>query len=245
MTEEQFEYQEGVALLKDMMLNSVSRMIVPSIMECNGGGFIVVIGATMHGCTTLQEAFDFAAAHAEGHFQDSVRVNMRDLPRILRPGLWQRVRSAALGTTTALAFACVISLALWGRTHNDPQQQKRPTTAKYIDLTKGQKSWTGEANRYPLDASAADDEPVDQGGPRSVREVDLPKVWFPPDGREAESGEYPDEARRAGVRSHHQRRRHRHRVHVSNEKPNVGECTKVSPTVLEMIQGTTNEDKCK
>src|SRR5262245_44904781 len=237
MTTDPFEYQEGITLLKDMMIGSVTRMIVPSIMECNGGGFIVVIGTTMHGCSTLQEAFEFSARHAETHFDQVVG----DLPRILRPGLWERARSAMLGTTTVIAFITVISASMWSKYH-----EKEPipaavkvvrTTAEHtqrLDPAEGQRPWSVETEGYPLEGPDSQDGGTGEGGPPSVPQMDLRKVQAASNGGEAEPGQYPDEARRAGVRTYHRRHKNRRRVRVSDERPVTGECNEVSGAILSL-----------
>lgn len=93
----------GTGLVKEMMFQSINRMLVPTIIEPSGGGFIVLVNGKMHACTTLQEAFDYAAAHAEELFSQKIQAPpWNNLPPIHDEEGWlSRAKRMVTGTASA------------------------------------------------------------------------------------------------------------------------------------------------
>jgi hypothetical protein len=64
------------------LLHGITKMIVPSIMQCSKGGFIVVIpGVGLKAATNMQEVMSFVEQHANSHFKESGVI--ANFPKVL------------------------------------------------------------------------------------------------------------------------------------------------------------------
>lgn len=64
-----------------LVLQGITRMIQPTILQAGEGGFITIIpGVGVHACSTMEEVMDFVQKHATTHFQSAPNGGM---PRIL------------------------------------------------------------------------------------------------------------------------------------------------------------------
>lgn len=159
---------DGKEMLKTMMMAGVQKMVVPTIIQASCGGFITIIdGVGVYASTTLQEAFDFAAVHAEKKFGAKATVNMNDLPKFMQPGVWERAkRSMGVGVLASLA----IGLAFWGSSGRGANE--RPADEYSHPAAR---AWRNATNPDVYQGMPRDERPLQEWS-FGVPEVDVRKV---------------------------------------------------------------------
>jgi len=131
------DYNPGGATMK-----GVARMIQPTIMQCNQGGFITVIpGIGVYAASSMEEAVNFIAIQADSHFKSTNggKSVFREFPRILAgaggsitEGFTKAAKRVDAVIVATVAIGMLIGyLTIFGGSNNDKQatagrQEERP-----------------------------------------------------------------------------------------------------------------------
>src|SRR4249919_587248 len=157
------------------LLHGITKMIVPSIMQCSKGGYIVVIpGVGLMAASSMNEVMAFVEQHANVHFRDGgiitefPKVMQRAAGRFGSSFMRQAKRVDMVGGTVlviGVLAAWLFFIAPAGDYPYDQRQHKTTTHSLYFSPVR-------ETERPPLRSDSGGRE-----SPRPGREGVLPEVY--------------------------------------------------------------------
>ena len=157
----------------------IVKMIVPTIMQCGCGGFLVTIpGIGTFAASTMEEIMGFVEAKTMDHF----KAKKAEFPRILRDKVRDTGESLAEGMSSLrkrvdMAVVMIVlggllmGWTLFGGLHNEGQERTTPAKA---------------ADGSPVRGDMRSSREAREGGPPLLPEIQLLKVRPTPDNRDAE-----------------------------------------------------------